>query len=122
MLQPKFDDKSYTLVGEPGGTWDQSEGQTNFEQQFTAHPNINAVVAANDNHRPSRDLGAQEQGDPGADDPGRPGRTRPVVGLQNVLAGYQCGSVYKPIYRRGPSSSRARAVPPGRRRPRRRRS
>jgi D-xylose transport system substrate-binding protein len=32
VLKPKFDDKSYTLVGEPGGTWDAPTAQTLFEQ------------------------------------------------------------------------------------------
>jgi D-xylose transport system substrate-binding protein len=97
VLKPKFDDKSYTLVGEPGGTWDQSEGQTLFEQQFTAHPNINAVVAANDNLGQavisvlkSKDIPAKKIPVTGQD--------ATSGGLQNVLAGYQCGSVYKPIY------------------------
>src|SRR6476660_7787034 len=36
-------------VGEPTGTWDAPTAQTLFEQQYTAHPNINAVVTPNDN-------------------------------------------------------------------------
>ena len=50
MLQPKFDDGTYTKVGEPAGTWDARGAATNFEQQFTAHPNINAVVTPNDDN------------------------------------------------------------------------
>jgi D-xylose transport system substrate-binding protein len=97
VLKPKFDDKSYTLVGEPGGTWDQSEGQTNFEQQYTAHPNINAVVAANDNLGQAVITVLKSKGIPAKKVPVT-GQDATSGGLQNVLAGYQCGSVYKPIY------------------------
>src|SRR4051794_28891960 len=48
VLNPKFKSKQFVKVGEPGGTWDSQKALTNFQQQFTAHPNINAVVAAND--------------------------------------------------------------------------
>ncbi len=97
VLKPKFDDKSYTLVGEPGGTWDQSEGQTLFEQQFTAHPNINSVVAANDNLAQAVISVLKTKGIPAQKIP-TTGQDATSQGLQNVLAGYQCGSVYKPIY------------------------
>jgi len=97
ILQPKFADKSYTLVGEPGGTWDQSEGQTLFEQQFTAHPNINSVVAANDNLGQAVISVLKGKSIPAKKVPVT-GQDATAGGLQNVLAGYQCGSVYKPIY------------------------
>ena len=43
------------------------------------------------------DRGAAEEQDPGEDVPDhRSGRV--AVGLQNILKGYQCGTVYKPIY------------------------
>ena len=38
VLDPHFADGSYTKVGEPAGTWDPPTAQTNFEQQWTAHP------------------------------------------------------------------------------------
>ncbi|HSS08801.1 MAG TPA: substrate-binding domain-containing protein, partial [Acidimicrobiales bacterium] len=44
VLKPKFDGGTYVKVGEPAGTWTPSVAQTTFAQQFTAHPNINAVV------------------------------------------------------------------------------
>ena len=48
VLNPKYKSKTFVKVGEPAGTWDNQKALTNFEQQFTAHPNINAVLAAND--------------------------------------------------------------------------
>jgi D-xylose transport system substrate-binding protein len=97
VLAPKFADKTYTKVSEQAvPAWTASVGQTIFQQQFTAHKNINMVVAANDglgNAVISVLKTAQI-----------PAKTVPVTGqdatlqgLQNVLAGYQCGSVYKPI-------------------------
>ena len=50
VLAPHFSDKSYVKVGEPAGTWDPPTAQTTFEQQFTAHPNINAVITPNDDN------------------------------------------------------------------------
>ena len=47
--QPEVQEQgAYVKVGEPAGTWDNQKALTNFQQQFTAHPNINAVVHAND--------------------------------------------------------------------------
>ena len=37
-------------VGEPAGTWTPAVAATTFKQQFTAHPNINAVVTPNDDN------------------------------------------------------------------------
>jgi D-xylose transport system substrate-binding protein len=97
VLQPKVSSGDYTLVAEPGGTWDQSKGQTLFEQQFTAHPNINAVVAANDNLGQAVISVLKSRSVPAKKVPVT-GQDATSGGLQNVLAGYQCGSVYKPIY------------------------
>ena len=50
VLDPLFSDGTYTKVGEPAGTWDPPTAATTFEQQFTAHPKINAVVTPNDDN------------------------------------------------------------------------
>ena len=96
VLKPKFDDKSYTKVAEPGGTWDNQQALTNFEQQYTAHPNINAVIAANDGIGNSVISALKSKNIPAKKIPVT-GQDATVQGLQNVLAGYQCGSVYKSI-------------------------
>ncbi len=97
VLQPHFSDKSYTLVAEPGGTWDNQQAQTIFEQQYTAHPNINAVVAANDGLGNAVISVLKTKSVPPKKVPVT-GQDATLQGMQNVLAGYQCGSVYKPIY------------------------
>jgi D-xylose transport system substrate-binding protein len=97
VLKPKFDDGSYVKVGEPAGTWTPAVTATNFEQQYTAHKNINAVVTANDDN--ANAVIAQLQGQfqiPPKTFP-TTGQDASPVGLQNILKGYQCGTVYKPI-------------------------
>jgi D-xylose transport system substrate-binding protein len=97
VLNPKFKSKEYAKVGEPGGTWDSQKAQTNFQQQFTAHPNINAVVAANDEVANSVISVLKTNQIPPNTIP-TTGQDATLVGLQNILGGFQCMTVYKPIY------------------------
>jgi len=48
ILKPYFESEQYIKVGEPAGTWDPPTALDTFQQQYTAHPNINAVVTPND--------------------------------------------------------------------------
>jgi len=50
VLKPGFDSGKYTNVAEPAGTWDPATARTTFEQQYTAHSNINAAVVPNDDN------------------------------------------------------------------------
>ena len=50
VLHPHFNSKKYVKVGEPAGTWDPAVARTTFEEQYTAHSNINAVVMPNDDN------------------------------------------------------------------------
>jgi D-xylose transport system substrate-binding protein len=94
VLKPHFDDGSYTKVGEPAGTWDGPTAATNFEQQFTAHPNINAVVTPNDNVANAVISVLLKNKIPANTFP-TTGQDASPDGLQNILKGYQCGTVYK---------------------------
>jgi D-xylose transport system substrate-binding protein len=96
-LAPKFADGTYKKVGEPTGTWDAPTAQTLFEQQYTAHPNINAVVTPNDNVAGAVIAALKNKKIPPKTFP-TTGQDASLPGLQNVLAGYQCGTVYKPYY------------------------
>jgi len=96
VLQPFFDDGTYVKVGEPAGTWDPPTAQTTFEQQFTAHPNINAVVTPNDDNANAVIAALKTKKIPPDTFP-TTGQDASVSGLQNILKGYQCGTVYKPI-------------------------
>ena len=97
VLDPKFADGTYKKVGEPTGTWDAPTAQTLFEQQYTAHPNINAVVTPNDNVAGAVIAALKNKKIPPKTFP-TTGQDAGLEGLQNILAGYQCGTVYKPYY------------------------
>jgi D-xylose transport system substrate-binding protein len=97
ILSPKFTDKTYVKVGEPAGTWTPSIAATTFQQQFTAHPNINAVVTPNDDNANAVIAILKTNKIPAKKFP-TTGQDASLPGLQNILTGYQCGTVYKPIY------------------------
>jgi D-xylose transport system substrate-binding protein len=97
VLAPHFSDKSYVKVGEPAGTWDPPTAATNFEQQYTAHPNTNAVVMPNDTTAAAVISVLQKDKIPPKTFP-TTGQDASPSGLQNILKGYQCGTVYKPVY------------------------
>jgi len=97
ILSPKFADKTYVKVGEPAGTWTPSIAATTFEQQFTAHSNINAVVTPNDDNANAVIAVLKKNNIPAKKFP-TTGQDASLPGLQNILTGYQCGTVYKPIY------------------------
>jgi D-xylose transport system substrate-binding protein len=97
VLNPKFSDGTYVKVGEPAGTWTPSIAATTFQQQYTAHPNINAVVTPNDDNANAVIAILQTNKIPAKTFP-TTGQDASPSGLQNILKGYQCGTVYKPIY------------------------
>ncbi len=97
VLDPLFSNGTYTKVAEPAGTWDNQKALTIFQQQYQAHPNINAVVAPNDGVANSVISGLKNLQLPPKKVP-TTGQDATLQGLQNILANYQCMTVYKPIY------------------------
>jgi D-xylose transport system substrate-binding protein len=97
VLKPKFDDGTYVKAGEPAGTWTPAVAATTFEQQYTAHPDINAVITPNDDNANAVIAQLQKANIPPRTFP-TTGQDASLSGLQNILKGYQCGTVYKPIY------------------------
>jgi D-xylose transport system substrate-binding protein len=97
VLKPMFDAGTYVKVGEPAGTWTPSVAQTTFAQQYTAHPNINSTVTPNDDNANAVIAYLQTKKIPAKTFP-TTGQDASLSGLQNILKGYQCGTVYKPIY------------------------
>lgn len=97
VLAPFFDDGSFVNAGEPAGTWVPSEAATTFEQQLTANPDINSAITPNDDNANAVIAALQAQQTPAETFP-TTGQDASVSGLQNILRGYQCGTVYKPIY------------------------
>jgi D-xylose transport system substrate-binding protein len=91
--------QGWTLVGEqitPG--WVNAQGATIFQQQFTAHKNINATVEANDGLANAVITDLKNAGVAAKKIP-TTGQDATLQGMENVLQNYQCGSVYKPIYK-----------------------
>ena len=87
-----------TLVGDavaPG--WDNSKGQTIFQQQYTAHPEINATIEANDGLA-NAVITVLKQNHVPANKVPTVGQDASLGGVENVLTGYQCGTVYKAVY------------------------
>jgi D-xylose transport system substrate-binding protein len=87
-----------TLVGEqlaPG--WNNDQGGNIFQQAFTAHPEINATVEANDGLAGAVITKLKAAG-VGAKKVPTVGQDATEDGMVAVLQGFQCGSVYKPVY------------------------
>jgi D-xylose transport system substrate-binding protein len=87
-----------TLVGEqlaPG--WNNAQGGTIFQQAFTANKDINATVEANDGLAAAVITALKAAGVPAKKIP-TTGQDATLQGMQYVLEGWQCGSVYKPVY------------------------
>jgi D-xylose transport system substrate-binding protein len=97
VLAPYFANKSYTDVVNTADTWDPPTAESEFQQAFTAHKNINSVVTPNDETAAPIIHYLQTQGVKPDTFPVT-GQDATLVGLQNILSGYQCGTVYKPIY------------------------
>jgi D-xylose transport system substrate-binding protein len=97
VLDPMFSAGTYVKVGEPAGTWKPAVAATTFEQQLTDHSNINAVVTPNDDNANAVIAVLQKNKIPPKTFP-TTGQDASLPGLQNILKGFQCGTVYKPIY------------------------
>jgi D-xylose transport system substrate-binding protein len=94
----KTNSQGMKLVGDqvaPG--WDNSKGQTIFTQQFTANPSINATIEANDGLA-NAVVTVLKQKNIGANKIPTTGQDASLQGIENVLTGYQCGTVYKAVY------------------------
>jgi D-xylose transport system substrate-binding protein len=103
ILKPKFDDGTFVKVGEPAGTWTPAVAATTFEQQFTAHKNINAVITPNDDNANAVISVLHKSNIPAKTFP-TTGQDASLTGLQNILKGYQCGTAYKAVYKEAQSA------------------
>jgi D-xylose transport system substrate-binding protein len=97
VLKPLFSSGKWTDVSNPAGTWTPDVALSEFTQTFTAHKNINAALIPNDENGAPIIHYLQGQGIKARTFP-TTGQDATLTGLDNVLSGYQCGTVYKPIY------------------------
>jgi D-xylose transport system substrate-binding protein len=97
VLQTYFSSGKYKNVSTPAGTWDPPTALSEFQQQYTAHKAINAALIPNDENGAPIIHYLKGQGVKAKTFP-TTGQDATLTGLQNILTGYQCGTVYKPIY------------------------
>jgi D-xylose transport system substrate-binding protein len=97
VLNPLFKAGTYKDISNPPGSWDPPTSLSEFQQQSTAHKNIDAALIPNDANAAAIIHYLAGQGVKPKTFP-TTGQDASLAGLQNILAGYQCGTVYKPIY------------------------
>lgn len=95
-LQPKIDAGDYTLVGDQTGKWDATVAQTTFEQLFTQNDGkVDGVVSANDTM--AGGIVTVLSNNELAGEVPVTGQDASDEGLQRVVAGTQCGTVFKDV-------------------------
>ena len=97
VIDPYFKTGKWVLAARTADTWDPPTAETEFQEAYTAHPNINAAVIPNDETGAPvitylQSLHVAPKTFPTT------GQDATATGLDNVLSGYQCGTVYKPIF------------------------
>ncbi len=95
-LKPKVDSGDYTIVADQTGKWDATVAQTTFEQAFTQNKGkVDGVISANDTmaggivtvlKNNNLDGEVPVTGQDASDE-----------GLQRVIDGSQCGTVFKDV-------------------------
>ena len=88
---------SANTVLENVGTWTPSVALTDFQGAYTANSKINAVVTPNDENAAPIISYLQSKGLKPQTIPFT-GQDATLTGFQNIISGYQCGTVYKPIW------------------------
>jgi len=104
VLNPKYADGSY--VKGPNKSvpdWDNATGGTYFEQMLTANKNIKGVLAANDGLG-NAVISVLKKNKLNGQVPVT-GQDATVQGLQNILVGDQCMTVYKAVKKEADAAS-----------------
>ena len=95
-LKPKIDSGDYKLVGDQTGKWDATVAQTTFEQLFTQNGGkVDGVVSANDTM--AGGIVTVLSNNKLAGKVPVTGQDASDEGLQRVISGTQCGTVFKDI-------------------------
>jgi D-xylose transport system substrate-binding protein len=108
----------WQVVSNPPGTWNGNIALSEFQQEYAAHKNINAALIPNDEDGAPIIQYLQSQGVKAKTFP-TTGLDATLTGLRNILTGYQCGTVYKPIWLEAQAAAalamyvRAGVTPPG---------
>jgi D-xylose transport system substrate-binding protein len=116
VLAPHFA-SGWTKAASPAGTWDPPTALKNFTGAYTAHPGVNSVLVPNDENAAPIIQYLQSHGIKPDTFP-ITGQDATTIGIQNIISGYQCGTVYKPIQLEAQAAAaislylRAGATPP----------
>ena len=97
VIDKYFTNGSWKLAGRPAGTWTPTVALSEFEGFFTKNTGINAVLSPNDENGAPIIAYLKTKGVKAKTIPFT-GQDATLTGLGNILTGYQCGTVYKPIY------------------------
>lgn len=93
-LKPKIDSGDYTLVGDVSGEWDANKAASAFDGLYTKNKGkIDGIVSANDTM--AGGIIARLKANGLAGKVPVTGQDASIEGLQRVLAGTQCMTVYK---------------------------
>ncbi len=104
-LKPKIDSGAYKLVGDQTGEWDATKAGTAFEQLYTQNGGkIDGVVSANDTM--AGGIIARLKSNNLAGKVPVTGQDASVAGLQAVLSGEQCMTVYKSAKKQADAASK----------------
>lgn len=102
VLDPYFKSGKYKLGENTIGTWNPTtpapDALDEFKAAYTADPSANSAVTPNDENAAPIITYLISKGIKPHTFP-TTGQDATVVGLDNILAGYQCGTVYKAIYK-----------------------
>src|SRR4051812_13485260 len=104
VLDPKYSDGSFVKGPDQSvPDWDNAQGGTIFEQMLTSNKNIKGVLAANDGLGNAA-ISVLKKNKLNGQVPVT-GQDATVQGLQNILAGDQCMTVYKAIKKEADAAS-----------------
>jgi len=103
-LKPALDSGKYKLVGDQTGKWDATVAGTAFEQLYTQNGGkIDGIVSANDTM--AGGIIARLKANNLAGKVPITGQDASVAGLQAILAGQQCMTVYKAVKKEADAAS-----------------
>jgi len=85
------------LIVQGTGTWTPATALTDFQGVYSSNAKINAVVTPNDENAAPIITYLQGKGLSPKKVPFT-GQDATLTGFQNIISGYQCGTVYKPIW------------------------
>jgi D-xylose transport system substrate-binding protein len=94
VMKPYFDSKKWTLSAKPAGTWTPATALSDFQNALTAHSDINAALVPNDENAAPIIKYLKNKSVKAKTFPVT-GQDATLIGLHNILDGYQCGTAYK---------------------------